>query len=120
LRQRVIALVAAYAIALSGLIAGFSGAAAAAEAASQPNVILCHSDSAGAPALPADQGNSKNCTEGCCIGCLMQMASLPPPPASPLATLRIARKVLHPVAVAVSTGVRQTGLHRSRAPPLTA
>jgi hypothetical protein len=117
LRRRVIALIAAYAIALSGLLASFGTARAAAESPALPGGILCHSEAAGAPALPADQGNSKNCTEDCCIGCQMPMASLPPPPTMAVAVSRTAGEVLRPLAVAVLPGAPETRSYRSRAPP---
>ena len=47
LQKRLVALAAAYAIALSGLIANFGGAQMAAAAAAQPGSIICHTDFAG-------------------------------------------------------------------------
>jgi hypothetical protein len=46
LRQRVIALVAAYAIAFAGVISGLVAAQAAAETAGRTDPILCHSSAA--------------------------------------------------------------------------
>jgi hypothetical protein len=79
LRQRVIALAAAYTIALSSVIASFGAAQAAAEAIHQPDGVLCHNSVAvGQPAPPADESNSKICVGSCCIGCLAMAAAVPP------------------------------------------
>ena len=57
LRRRIVALAAAYAIALSSLIATFASAKAAAEAAAAPDgAIICHTVVAGSETpSPADQ-----------------------------------------------------------------
>jgi len=60
LRQRVIALVGAYAIALASVISSFGLARAAADIAIQPGGVLCHSP-AGYPAPSPDEANSKIC-----------------------------------------------------------
>jgi hypothetical protein len=79
LRRRVIALAAAYAIALSSVIANFGAAQAAAEAINQPDGVLCHSSAAATqPAPRSDESNSKICVESCCIGCLALAAAVPP------------------------------------------
>jgi peptidoglycan/LPS O-acetylase OafA/YrhL len=116
-RRRLIALLAVYAIALSGLIASFGGASAAAtDLASNSAGILCHS--AGGQTSPTDdQTNSKICIESCCVGCLMLMATLPPPPASAFAIRQTASKIVHSLAVAALTGTPAAKSHRSRAPP---
>ncbi len=81
LRRRIVALAAAYAIALSSLIASFGAASAAADAAAAPNGIICHTLVAGDEAPASGDTNSKHCIDNCCIGCLMLMAAVPPPPA---------------------------------------
>jgi len=60
LRQRVIALVGAYAIALASVISSFGLARAAADIAIQPGGVLCHSP-AGHSAPSPDEANSKIC-----------------------------------------------------------
>jgi hypothetical protein len=116
LRQRVIALLAAYAIALSSLIASFGAASAAAAGGS--GGIICH-NAVGGPSAPAgDETNDKACADCCCVGCLMLMAALPPPPANTLALA--AGEVVHPPATNVSVVSQHTQSHRSRAPPLAA
>jgi hypothetical protein len=52
LRRRIIALAAAYAIALASLISSFSVASVAAQAVAQPGGILCHTDVSGHHAPP--------------------------------------------------------------------
>src|ERR1700692_2410409 len=76
LRRRVVALAAAYAIALSSLIGSFGAARAAAEAATLPGAILCHSDVAGQSTPAPDESNGKICINSCCTGCLMLTAAL--------------------------------------------
>jgi hypothetical protein len=118
-RRRIVALAAAYALALSALIGTFGAAREAAAAPTIPGLITCHTDAAGAP--PPDGGtNGKLCTDSCCIGCLMLMADLPPPPAvaagHPQSSLR---KLALPPAFSF-TGTRQARSHQSRGPPYAA
>ena len=120
LRQRVIALAAAYAIALSSLIASFGAAQAAAEAAFNPGGIICHNNLAGQQTPSPAGDNGKTCLDCCCgVGCTMTMAALPPlAGAAPL--LRTPSRRLAPPALAEMTGARADHSHRSRAPPLNA
>jgi hypothetical protein len=122
LRRRIVALAAAYAIALSSLIASFASASAAAEAATAPDgIIICHTVVAGSDTpSPADQTNSKHCVDNCCIGCLMLMAAVPAPPAKNAGAPLSASQSITPPQNIVLSGVLQTKDHRSRAPPLAA
>ena len=120
LRRRVIALAAAYAIALSSLIASFGAARAAAEAAALPGAILCHSDVAGQSTPAPDESNGKICINSCCTGCLMLTAALPPPPANAAPVLQSASRRIAPVEIAGLAGGRELKSHRSRAPPFGA
>jgi hypothetical protein len=76
LRQRIVALAAAYVIALSGLMASLAGAHAAAEAIHPSEGILCHSGAAGQQGPASDRSDGKICVD-CCIGCLVT-AAVPP------------------------------------------
>jgi hypothetical protein len=119
LRRRIVALAAAYAIALSSLIASF-GAASAAAAAAAPNGIICHTLVAGDEAPSSGDTNAKHCIDNCCIGCLMLIAAMPPPPAKIIgAPLSASQTVTAPENIVLSGGL-QTKDHRSRAPPLAA
>jgi hypothetical protein len=120
LRRRIIALAAAYAIALSSLIASFGAARAAADAAAQPGGILCHSPAAGEPAPAPDEGNSKICVSSCCIGCLMLTMALPPPPVTAVAALQAARRGIAPLTLwrLPTTTVHSSA--RPRGPPAAA
>jgi hypothetical protein len=122
LRRRIVALAAAYAIALASLIASFASASAAAEAATAPDgIIICHTVVAGDETpSPADQTNGKHCIDNCCIGCLMLMAAVPAPPAKIAAAPLSASRSIAPPQSIVLVGVLQTKDHRSRAPPLAA
>jgi hypothetical protein len=121
LRRRIVALAAAYAIALSSLIASFGAARAAAETAAIPGGIICHSNIDGQQA-PAPAGdNGKTCLDCCCgVGCTMTMAALPPPPTSTAPLLQAPSHRLAPPDAAIRNGGPDTKSHRSRAPPLTA
>jgi DUF2946 family protein len=119
LRRRIVALAAAYAIALSSLIASF-GAASAAAVAAAPNGIICHTLVAGDEAPASGDTNNKHCIDNCCIGCLMLMAAVPPPPAKiVLAPLSASQSIAPPQNIALVGGLK-TKDHRSRAPPLAA
>ena len=118
LRRRIVALAAAYAIALSGLIASFGVANEAAAAAGLPGAI-CHTAPDGQQA-PSPAGNSGKVCLDCCTGCAMHVAALPPPPASAAPLAQIAARRLAPPPVASLGSRPETGSHRSRAPPVTA
>jgi hypothetical protein len=119
-RRRIIALAAAYIVALSSLVASFGAARAAAEAVAHPLGVICHGAAAGGTAFPQGQGNSGICIDCCCVGCLAPMAALPPPPVNALPPLRAVSNRLPPVAVAALAGARPAKSHRSRAPPSAA
>ena len=78
LRQRIVALVAAYAIAFAGLIASFVAAQTAAEAAAQPDVIICHSSLGGEPVPASPDSNGNLCIKSC-VGCIASLAIAVPP-----------------------------------------
>jgi hypothetical protein len=114
LRRRIVALAAAYAIALSSLIASFGAASAAAAA---PNGIICHTLVAGDEAPSSGDTNSKHCADNCCIGCLMLMAAAPPPSAKTIgAPLSPSQSIAPPRTIDLVGGI-ETKDHRSRAPP---
>jgi hypothetical protein len=120
LQRHVIALAAAYAIALSSLIACFGAARAAADMAAQPGGVICHSLAAGEHAPSSGDSNNKTCDDNCCVGCLMLMAALPPPPVNAAALPLSAGEVVHPLATSVSVVTQPIKSHRSRAPPSAA
>jgi hypothetical protein len=117
LRRRIVALAAAYAIALSSLIASFGAASAAAAAAAGPTGIICHTLVAGDAAPASGDTNSKHCADNCCIGCLMLMAAVPPPPAKIISAPLSASQSIAPPQNIVLVGGLETKDHRSRAPP---
>jgi peptidoglycan/LPS O-acetylase OafA/YrhL len=120
LRRRFVALIAAYAIALSGLLANFTAARAAIETANSPTGIICHTLQIDQQAPAHDEGGDQACAANCCIGCLMLSAALPPPPATVIGTPQAAGVLLSlPAADAIVAGF-ETKSHRSRAPPLPA
>jgi hypothetical protein len=119
LQRRIVALLAAYAIALSSLVASFALARTAA-AATVPGGIICHTAVAGdeAPSPASDQ--TGHCADNCCIGCLMHLAALPAPVKAVGAPLVAASQPTAPPRHLVLTGDLKTKDHRSRAPPLAA
>ena len=120
LRRRFVALVAAYAIALSGLLANFTAARAAIETANSPTGIICHTLQIDQQAPAHDEGGDQACAANCCTGCLMLSAALPPPPATVTGTPQAAGVLPSLPAADAVAAVSETKSHRSRAPPLTA
>jgi hypothetical protein len=116
LRQRVVALAAAYAIALSSLMTSMAAAQAAAEAIKPAEGVLCHSSAAEQPAPRSDDSNGKVCIELCCVGCLVMAAVVPPQ--------ALAVEVPHSLTQRIVTLKRliviadaEFNSHRSRGPP---
>jgi hypothetical protein len=120
LRRRIIALAAAYALALSSLLASFGAAQAEADAVVNPGSFLCHGAALGGAGIPSDQGNGRICIDCCCVGCLMPMVALPPPPLNVTPPSRAISIRILPGPVAGLIGVRAAKSHRSRAPPYVA
>jgi hypothetical protein len=118
LQKRVVALAAAYAIALAGLLANFGGAQMATAATAQSGGVICHTDLAGNPAPSPDGGTGNTCIDDCCTGCLMLVAALPPPPIAAITLTVSAGERIAPSAVAAFVAGSQSKSHRSRAPPL--
>ncbi len=119
LRQRVIALLAAYAVALASLIAGFGTARAAAALALDSGAVICHAavDGASAPSPASDHTNDRTCIDCCSSGCLMLLAALPPPPVNAVAApLSAPRRVAPLVPIALERSA-EANSHLSRAPP---
>ena len=116
LRQRVIALAAAYAMAVANLLATFTATQAAAEAATAPDPSLCHS-SVEQPAPLSDESSGKICQD-CCIGCLSSVSGGAPPPAGPAVTIPEASFTRFILLAQVAVGpVAHSSAQRSRGPP---
>ena len=117
LRQRIVALAAACAIALSGLMTSSAAAQAAAEAINQPDGVICHGNGAERPAPVPEENSNKICIASCCIGCLSIAAAVPPP----VMTAAVPRSLSQRPAL-FSLFVLAAGTdfnaHRSRGPPL--
>jgi len=120
LRRRIIALAAAYAIALASLIASVGAGRAAAEAAAQPGGILCHGIVAGQPAPSSDEGNGKICVDSCCVGSLLLMMALPPPPVTAVALPQASSRALAPLTMWRLPANTVHSSARPRGPPLAA
>lgn len=125
-RRRLVALVAAYTIALASLLSGFGAARTAAAEAVAPGNVICHT-LAGDTATPApvqgetqSDNNGKLCADCCCVGCLMLLAALPPAPTQFAAAPQSAGQRIALPATAVLAVAPDTTAHRSRAPPVTA
>jgi hypothetical protein len=117
LRWRVVALVAAYAIALSSLLASGVAARAAAELVAQSGGILCHTDEAGQAAPASDKDNNRICVDCRCVGCLSLIAPVSLPQAKIIVLGPLSSQVVAPLAMVVVAGSPPAKSHRSRAPP---
>ncbi len=118
LQQRIVALVAAYAIALGGVLASLAAATAA--AAPGPGTVTCHSQAAAEPSPSQNDKTGKVCVASCCIGCMMLTAALPPPPLKTIGTPQSAARLLVLPPVAAVPAGSSSRSHQSRAPPLRA
>ena len=116
LRQRVVALAAAYAIALAGLIASFSTAQAVAEATGQPDMVICHS-SLPDKSAPGPQDSNGNLCIKSCIGCITSSAMAIPPTVSAARLPQSVIKRLNLPAHVVRIAGAKFNAHRSRGPP---
>jgi hypothetical protein len=114
---RVVALVAAYAIALSGLIASFNAVRIAVAEANSSNIVICQQAQLGNPAPGSELGDLG---KSCCDGCLIQLAAVPPPPTASIAVEQSEGQVLALPAVVAFRSDPQARSHRSRAPPQSA
>jgi hypothetical protein len=119
-RRRAVALVAAYAIALASLLATYTSARAAGEVPTNPVGVICHTDLAGQTGSSGGHDDGQACANDCCIGCLMLMAALPPPPVTVTGTPQATGVLLSLPAADAVAAAPDTKSHRSRAPPLTA
>jgi hypothetical protein len=120
LRRRMIALAAAYALALGALFASWAVSNTAALSAAGLAAVICHNDGAGEPAPGQNHDSDTVCVDSCCVGCVLLMATLPPPPVKAIGVPQSAARPLPPTpARAVSAG-SSTRSHQSRAPPQTA
>ena len=117
LRRRIVALAAAYAIALASLIASFGAASAAGDAAAIAGGVICHASIAGDEAPAPGDTNSTHCVGNCCVGCLMLTAAVPAPPAKITGAPLAASQSIAPPQNIVLVGGVETKDHRSRAPP---
>jgi hypothetical protein len=115
--RRSIALVAAYAIALSSVFASVGAARAEGKTATQPGGIICHTDATGRIAPSSDDTNNKICADCCCVGCITFMAGIPPPTSKPVAEPQSSSQRVAPPVIAVQVGGPPAKSHRSRAPP---
>ena len=120
LRRRAVALIAAYAIALASLLATYTSARAAGETTTNPIGVICHTGLAGQSGSSGGHDDGQACANGCCIGCLMLMAALPPPPITVAGALQSAGEALPLPEVYRLVTKPLTQFHRSRAPPLSA
>lgn len=117
LRERVIALVAAYAIALASLIASFGAAQAAAEAVDGATGIICHSDAAeGGPATGSHENDGTICFKSC-IGCMTSLATVIAPTVAAAGPSPASFKRLDLPALSVRLAGAKSNAHRSRGPP---
>jgi len=116
LLRRVIALAAAYAIALSSLIASLYAVRAAVVDATSYGIVICQQTHLGET---APSGMPRDC-QSCCIGCLVLLAAVPPPPTVTIAIERTPGRPLPLPGKHELPFDPQARSHQSRAPPLAA
>jgi hypothetical protein len=115
LLRRIIALGAAYAIALSSLIASFSAVRAAVADTTSSDIVICQPTFLGhttPTSLPAGFDS--------CVGCLVLLAAVPPPPTTAIALEQSPGQLLALPIILDLSSRSQTKSHRSRAPPQSA
>jgi len=115
--RRFIAIAAAYAIALSSLIATFNAVRIAAAAADPLTGVICERTQLGNPVPGGDQADLGKSGS---LGCLIQLAAVPPPPTRSITVEHLAGELLAPPAVIEFRSSPQTKSHQSRAPPQSA
>jgi hypothetical protein len=118
LRQRVIALVAAYAIALAGVVASFGIAQSAAQTADQDGGIICHSDLATGPGTGSHDSDGDICLKTC-IGCIASLATVLPPTVATTGLPQVSFERLDLPTRWVRLAETKSSAHRSRGPPST-
>jgi hypothetical protein len=119
LRQRVIALVAAYAIALASLISGLGAAQAASSQAAVGggSGVICHSNvGEPGPATGSDDSKGTICFI-CCIGCMTSLATVMPPAVAAADPPQLAFKRIDLPALSIRVAEIKSKAHRSRGPP---
>jgi len=115
LHRRIIALVAAYAIACASLMTGFAAVQATAP---QQDGVLCHSSDEVQPAPASNESNGKICVDySCCTGCLAMAAAVPPPIPTVAAPHSLSQRLVRFAHVVPASGT-DFNVHRSRGPPL--
>jgi hypothetical protein len=115
LGRQIVAIAAAYIIAVSTVIASFAAARVAAEGIGDPLGAICHTSIPGAPQPADNEGSAQHCIDNCSAGCLI-LAALPPPPEA----VRVALSPIPaptPFAALVLVSRLDSKSHRSRAPP---
>ncbi len=116
LQQRIVALIAAYAIALASLVAGL-GAQAAAQPLDGGVSAICHSEPAeGFPATGPHESNGAICLKSC-IGCMTAPAMVIPPAFAAAAPQNLSFKRIDLPAFALLRTNARSNAHRSRGPP---
>jgi hypothetical protein len=117
LLRRVVALAAAYAIALSGLIASFGAVRGAVADAASLGIVICQPTLLGQTA-PGNHNSDRD--RSSFVGCPVLLGAVPPPPMSSIAAEQSSGRLLALPAIIDLPSATQTKSHRSRAPPRAA
>jgi hypothetical protein len=115
--RTLVALIAAYALALQTVLLTFGGAVAAAGEGAGPAICAHRGADTGVPPVGPDP-HSQGCLAACLTGCCCALIAVEPPAVQATRAphaLTTGDDVTAPVAIALP---RVTGRHRSRAPPL--
>lgn len=114
LHRRIIALLAAYAIALASLVASFGAVQAAIGAVD--GAVICHTDAQGAPASGSHNDDGTICFKSC-IGCMTSLATVIPPTIAVSDPPQLSFKRLDLPALSFAVASAKSNAHRSRGPP---
>ena len=117
LLRRIVALSAAYAIALASLIASFGAIRSAVADASSLGIVICQPTLLG-QSRPGDRDAGRG--NSCCIACTVLLAAVPPPSTVSISLAQsLGQALVLPATVDLPSAPRSKS-HRSRAPPLAA
>src|SRR5262245_28725963 len=114
--RRIAVVIAAYAIALQAVLAGFISAQMVAAAATDPAAaaVICHNDGSGTQ-TPPDRGAAQGLCSVCCLAAAAKIV-LAGPQTEPIRTA-LAARIGHPVTVPILIAFETPRVGLARAPP---
>ena len=118
LSRRIVALIAAYALALSAVVGSIASArAAAATIGGEPGAVICHTDVSGGPSPDSNGSTNQTCPDCCGLCCLSLAATVPAPSGDLIFVLRTTSRIPRPQPILALFAKREAHLQQPRAPP---